>query len=107
METVHLTIDYESQEPGGFESVQYKMSKILNFPKLPLINGCWVVLEHDAIGGFRFRDVVYHPKQDMYYIVNRSDEGVERYYHGDAEVIMAEVVSRFKHNGWQVEKVKQ
>lgn len=106
MEKVQLTIDYESKEPGGFPSVQYHMTKIFSFPKIPQMMGCFILLHNEAIRGFTFRDPVYDPKDDMYHIINRSDEGVERYYHGDAEVIMAEVVSRFKHHGWEVKKVE-
>jgi len=103
MEKVQLTIDYESEEPDGFSSVNYNMTKIFEFPKLPPMR-CFILLHNEAIRGFTFRDAVYDPEEDMYHVVNRSSEGVERYYHGDAKVIMAEVVSRFKHHGWEVAK---
>ncbi len=106
MEKVRLIIDYESEEPGGFESVHYEMNKTFEFAKLPPMMGCHIRLRNDAIPGFNFRDPVYDPKKDLYIIVNRYHEGVERYYHGDAKTIMAEVISRFKHNGWIVRKVK-
>ena len=106
METVQLTIDYKSEEPGGFPSTKYRMTKVFTFPKLPPMMGCFILLEHEAIAGFTFRDAVYDPAVDTYYVSNRSSEGVERYYHGDTKVIMAEVVSRFKHHGWTVEKLE-
>lgn len=107
METVNVTIEYRSEEPPGFGSVKYRMTKVFTFPKLPPMMGCFILLHNDAISGFTFKDAVYDPACDTYYVTNKSSEGVERYYHGDAEKVMMPVIARFKNHGWMTEKVEK
>lgn len=106
METVRLTINYKSEESDGVQSSQYEMAKTFLFSKLPLISECFILLHNEAITGFTFYPPVYDPKEDVYYVMNTSSEGVKRYYHGDAKVIMDKVISRYKHHGWSITEIK-
>lgn len=106
METVQLTIDYESQEPGGITSTRFLLKKVLIIEKLPPYSECCILLENDAISNFHFRNPIYDPKTDTYYITNKSSEGVERYYHGNCAEIMKKVIDRYRKYNWIVEKME-
>jgi hypothetical protein len=105
MSKLHVTIYYESVEPGGFPSTRFEMKKTFNI-KIPNIE-CKILLENDAIKYIRFKDVTYDPKNDEYYVVMYTSENVHRYYHGNAYEIMSKEIDHYKKHDWKCELVEK
>ena len=105
MKKINVIMIYTSQDAPGFEEpFHFQMKKTFNLPETPPIP-CEVKLEDDAIDSFIFSKPVYDPNDNSYTVRNITYEGVHRYYHGNAEEIMKEVVRRYASNGWDWRKV--
>ena len=100
METVHVTVKYQSEEGDYGHTVKFKLTKTFQFEKLPAYKGINIILLDDAINSFPFNVTSYDPIEDVYYVIFKSHEGVFRYYHGDAVKIMSKVVKRYESFGW-------
>ncbi len=105
MVKVIARIKYESEEPGGTPSRDYILTKEFEFPRFSEVEGTSILLKNDARKYLYTERVIYDPSEDEYQITFHSHEGVERYYHGDSEEIMEEVVARYKKFGWRVKLV--
>jgi len=96
---VTVILKYSSKEPGGFESTKYELKKDFYFQHLPVVNS-HIILEDDAREFIHFKNPLFNPNIGEYTVYNEFHEGVERYYHGDAEEIMGKVLGRYKQHGW-------
>lgn len=106
METLHVTIIYESEE-GVIKPTTYQLMKTFQFNKLPCCSNSRIILYDDAIKEIIFNNVSYDPKEDIHYVTNYTSEDVHRYYHGDAKTIMSKVIERYKSFGWSAEEIKK
>jgi len=108
MKKINVELVYTSEDPPGFEKpFHFVIRKTFNLPEVPPIP-CEIKLEDDAIKSFYFSDpAVYDPKDNSYTVRNLTTENVGRYYHGDAEELMAPVLDRYKKHGWKWEKVME
>lgn len=106
MENLDVTIEYSSEEPGGFPSVEFTMHKRFKMKKLPPMP-CSLILHKDAIDEIPFGScLIYDPEKDIYYMRFEYHEKVQRYYHGDAEEEMKPVLARFESHGWRIKRRK-
>jgi len=105
METLHVTVKYESDEGDYGHTVEFKLTKTFEFKKLPCSTDVEILLKDDAIDRVYFKNVTYDPDEDIYYVRCKSHEKVHRYYHGDASTIMSKVVARYEKHGWKSKRV--
>lgn len=106
METLHVTVVYQSDDGDFGPKSTFYLEKDFQFKKLP-VPGTFIILKDDAIKGFNFSNRKYDPENDIYFITTGTEEGVSRYYHGEPLPIMSEVIERYKKYGWKVTKFKK
>ena len=105
MNRVQVVVTYGSEEPYGFKPL-YKFKKMFHLKSLPCIPAR-VKLMDNAYGEIFFNNPDYDPDAEIYIVYERSCEKLERYYHGNKDVIAGCIAEKYKLAGWIVKKVER
>ena len=100
-EKLNVKLVYKSEEPDCISSTVFILYKQFQFKQLPKIEAN-IILKDDAIDKLIFKNVEYDPDINEYFITMTTCEGVGRYYHGNAKMIMNNIIKRYTKHGWTV-----